>query len=325
VFDRMVEPLLILLLTHVEGVAHTGLIDRAAANLAGVLGEGDGVGWTDELRWSIADQMITTVVDVLDLAGVLRWDGAVVDHEGDDDGYEVVVRSGGFVALTPAGRWLVAEIARDRGLDVTAPRLTAASFADLVPAIVGQPFPVFAAELEAWLAARPPGIAVDELVAFAATADAAQRTMALAALSMLTEPEAGLDDIPGSRHRLPAPAVVERVRSLLEEPAARGAALVWLSERGGVRPEALVDPDPAVLTDVLLNALVLGGPTRVVEVLRLAGDPGAQIARVQQMTAVESPSVPTVLDVLGAEHPIAAVAKACRKAALQNRSRMLVG
>jgi hypothetical protein len=310
VFDRMTEPLLVLALGRRDGVEHDELVDRARRNLDAVGSRTDLVPWPEGIRHEIARRLISIVLDVLELVGVLEW------RTGLEPG-ETAERDGGMVALTPAGRVLAAEIARDRGFGVTEAQCTALSFAELVAASGREPFPVFAAELDAWLSAREPEATADELVDFAAVAEVpAQRIVALAALSMLAEAE--IDAAPD--RPVPATSVADRVRSLLDVPAARGAALLWLVDLGLAEADVLLDPDPEILADVLVSALVGGGGARAVEVLRLAGDPGAQIARVQELRRVPSVALAAALDALGAEHPNPPVARACRKAALQQRS-----
>ncbi|MFI9765287.1 hypothetical protein ACIHJG_00295 [Streptomyces sp. NPDC052415] len=159
------------------------------------------------------------------------------------------------------------------------------------------------AEYRAWLAARPVGSAVTELIDAARGEDALLRGLAFEALRVVG-----------------APAEPD-VRSVAEEPALRPYALLWLAEHEGVDPEDAHE----VLTREEATWLW-------VDTAAAVADHGEAPMLVRHLESALQPTVPTLLDevravghprtvqvlvALAAAHPDPALAKAVRRAAFQ--------
>ncbi|WP_434739190.1 hypothetical protein [Streptomyces katrae] len=159
------------------------------------------------------------------------------------------------------------------------------------------------AEYQAWLAARPVGHAVSELLHAARGEDALLRGLAFEALRVVG-----------------APAERE-VRAALREPALRPYALLWLAEHDGVDPDDAqdvltaeestwlwVDTAAAIAdhgeADLLARHLDSAVRTTVPRLL-------------DEVRAVGHPRTVQVLVALAAAHPDPALAKAVRRAAFQ--------
>ncbi|MFD9410422.1 hypothetical protein ACFWBN_25875 [Streptomyces sp. NPDC059989] len=159
------------------------------------------------------------------------------------------------------------------------------------------------AEYQAWLAARPVGHAVAELLQAARGEDALLRGLAFEALRVVG-----------------APAEPE-VRATVREPALRPYALLWLAEHDGVDPDEAqdvltreestwlwVDTAAAIAdhgeADLLARHLDSAVRTTVPRLL-------------DEVRAVGHPRTVQVLVALAAAHPDPALAKAVRRAAFQ--------
>ncbi|MFK4149035.1 hypothetical protein [Streptomyces sp. NPDC004065] len=159
------------------------------------------------------------------------------------------------------------------------------------------------AEYRAWLAARPVGSAVTELLAAARGEDALLRGLAFEALRVVG-----------------APAEPD-VRSVLEEPALRPYALLWLAEHDGIDPEdahEVLTRDEATWLWVDTAAAVAdhGEAPMLVRHLEAAVQPTVP-ALLDEVRAVGHPRTVQVLVALAAAHPDPALAKAVRRAAFQ--------
>ncbi|MFF9218492.1 hypothetical protein [Streptomyces viridosporus] len=159
------------------------------------------------------------------------------------------------------------------------------------------------AEYRAWLAARPVGSAVTELIGAARGEDALLRGLAFEALRLVG-----------------APAEPE-VRAVLDEPTLRPYALLWLAEHEGADPEDA----PAVLTreeatwlwvDTAAAVADHGEAPLLVRHLESAVQPTVP-ALLNEVRAVGHPRTVQVLVALAAAHPDPALAKAVRRAAFQ--------
>ncbi|MFG2190937.1 hypothetical protein [Streptomyces sp. NPDC048639] len=158
-------------------------------------------------------------------------------------------------------------------------------------------------EYRAWLAARPSGSAVSELLDAARGDDALLRGLAFEALRVVGAPA--------------EPAV----RSVVDEPGLRPYALMWLAEQEGVDPD-----DPlAVLTreeatwlwiDTAAAVADHGEAPLLVRHLDSAVQ-GTVPALLAEVRAVGHPRTVQVLVALAAAHPDPALAKAVRRAAFQ--------
>ncbi|WP_432157627.1 MULTISPECIES: hypothetical protein [unclassified Streptomyces] len=159
------------------------------------------------------------------------------------------------------------------------------------------------AEYRAWLAARPVGSAVTELLAAARGEDALLRGLAFEALRVVG-----------------APAEPD-VRAVVDDPALRPYALLWLAEHDGVDPEdahEVLTREEATWLWVDTAAAVAdhGEAPMLVRHLESALQPTVP-ALLHEVRAVGHPRTVQVLVALAAAHPDPALAKAVRRAAFQ--------
>nr|WP_164391769.1 hypothetical protein [Streptomyces harenosi] len=159
------------------------------------------------------------------------------------------------------------------------------------------------AEYRAWLAARPVGSAVAELLAAARGDDALLRGLAFEALRVVG-----------------APAEPD-VRAVLDEPTLRPYALLWLAEHDGADPEdahEVLTREEATWLWVDTAAAVAdhGEAPMLVRHLESAVQPTVP-ALLDEVRAVGHPRTVQVLVALAAAHPDPALAKAVRRAAFQ--------
>ncbi|MEU7055475.1 hypothetical protein [Streptomyces sp. NPDC046197] len=159
------------------------------------------------------------------------------------------------------------------------------------------------AEYRAWLAARPVGSAVTELLGAARGEDALLRGLAFEALRVVG-----------------APAEPD-VRSVLDEPTLRPYALLWLAEHDGIDPEdaheVLTRQEATWLwVDTAAAVADHGEAPMLVRHLESAVQPTVP-ALLDEVRAVGHPRTVQVLVALAAAHPDPALAKAVRRAAFQ--------
>ncbi|MFF4020441.1 hypothetical protein [Streptomyces sp. NPDC001843] len=159
------------------------------------------------------------------------------------------------------------------------------------------------AEYRAWLAARPVGSAVTELIDAARGEDALLRGLAFEALRVVG-----------------APAEAD-VRAVLDEPTLRPYALLWLAEHDGVDPEdahEVLTREEATWLWVDTAAAVAdhGEAPLLVRHLESAVQPTVP-QLLDEVRAVGHPRTVQVLVALAAAHPDPALAKAVRRAAFQ--------
>ncbi|MGV9250178.1 hypothetical protein [Streptomyces sp. NPDC003697] len=159
------------------------------------------------------------------------------------------------------------------------------------------------AEYRAWLAARPVGSAVTELLAAARGEDALLRGLAFEALRVVG-----------------APAEPD-VRAVLAEPTLRPYALLWLAEHDGIDPEdahEVLTREEATWLWVDTAAAVTdhGESAMLVRHLESAVQPTVPML-LDEVRAVGHPRTVQVLVALAAAHPDPALAKAVRRAAFQ--------
>ncbi|MFJ6995902.1 hypothetical protein [Streptomyces sp. NPDC003090] len=159
------------------------------------------------------------------------------------------------------------------------------------------------AEYRAWLAARPVGKAVAELLTVARGDDALLRGLAFEAL------------------RVVGAAAEAEVRAAAEEPSLRPYALLWLAEHDGADPDEAAD----VLTreeatwlwvDTAAAVVDHGESDLLVRHLETAVQ-GTVPALLNEVREVGHPRTVQVLVALAAAHPDPALAKAVRRAAFQ--------
>ncbi|MGK3942866.1 hypothetical protein ABK046_31030 [Streptomyces caeruleatus] len=159
------------------------------------------------------------------------------------------------------------------------------------------------AEYRAWLAARPVGSAVTDLLGAARGDDALLRGLAFEALRVVGAP-AELD-----------------VRSVADEPTLRPYALLWLAEHDGIDPEdahEVLTREEATWLWVDTAAAVAdhGEAPMLVRHLESALQPTVP-QLLDEVRAVGHPRTVQVLVALAAAHPDPALAKAVRRAAFQ--------
>lgn len=159
------------------------------------------------------------------------------------------------------------------------------------------------AEYRAWLAARPVGSAVSELIDAARGDDALLRGLAFEALRVVG-----------------APAEPD-VSAVADEPTLRPYALLWLAEHDGVDPEdahEVLTREEATWLWVDTAAAVAdhGESPMLVRHLESAVQPTVPML-LDEVRAVGHPRTVQVLVALAAAHPDPALAKAVRRAAFQ--------
>ncbi|MBQ1087541.1 hypothetical protein [Streptomyces sp. B93] len=159
------------------------------------------------------------------------------------------------------------------------------------------------AEYRAWLAARPVGGAVTELLDAARGEDALLRGLAFEALRVVG-----------------APAEPE-VRGVLDVPTLRPYALLWLAEHDGTDPEdahEILTREEATWLWVDTAAAVADHGEAPLLVRHLESAVQATVpALLDEVRAVGHPRTVQVLVALAAAHPDPALAKAVRRAAFQ--------
>ena len=162
------------------------------------------------------------------------------------------------------------------------------------------------AEYRAWLAARPLGPAVEELLEVARGEDALLRGLAFEALRVVGAPA--------------EPAV----RAATEEPTLRPYALLWLAEYEGADPEDLATAE-GILTreeatwlwvDTAAAVADHGDGRLLVEHLQSAVQNSVP-SLLEEVRATGHPRTVQVLVALAAAHPDPALARAVRRAAFQ--------
>nr|WP_202917952.1 hypothetical protein [Streptomyces taklimakanensis] len=163
------------------------------------------------------------------------------------------------------------------------------------------------AEYRAWLAARPTGPAVAELLDAARGEDALIRGLAFEALRVVGAP------------------AEPSVRRVAQEPTLRPYALLWLAEHDGADPADLADGAPGVLTrqeatwlwvDTAAAVADHGEGRVLVEHLESAVQ-GSVPELLEEVRATGHPRTVQVLVALAASHPDPALARAARRAAFQ--------
>jgi hypothetical protein len=158
-------------------------------------------------------------------------------------------------------------------------------------------------EYRAWLAARPVGSAVAELLAVARGEDALLRGLAFEALRVVG-----------------APAEPE-VRSVVADPSLRPYALLWLAEYDGTDPEDAQDvlsrEEATWLWVDTAAAVADHGETGLLVRHLDSAVQGTVPALLDEVRAVGHPRTVQVLVALAAAHPDPALAKAVRRAAFQ--------
>ncbi|MFJ1867185.1 hypothetical protein ACIOD1_21460 [Streptomyces sp. NPDC088097] len=159
------------------------------------------------------------------------------------------------------------------------------------------------AEYQAWLAARPVGHAVSELLQAARGEDALLRGLAFEALRVVG-----------------APAEPE-VRAAVRDPALRPYALLWLAVHDGVDPDEaqhVLTPEESTWLWVDTAAAIADHGEADLLARHLDSAVRTTVPRLlDEVRAVGHPRTVQVLVALAAAHPDPALAKAVRRAAFQ--------
>ncbi|SCY31848.1 hypothetical protein SAMN02745898_1011608 [Streptomyces sp. 136MFCol5.1] len=159
------------------------------------------------------------------------------------------------------------------------------------------------AEYRAWLAARPVGSAVAELLAVARGEDALLRGLAFEALRVVGAPAEPV------------------VRSVVTDASLRPYALIWLAEYDGADPEdaqeVLSREESTWLWVDTAAAVADHGETALLVRHLDSAVQGTVPALLEEVRAVGHPRTVQVLVALAAAHPDPALAKAVRRAAFQ--------
>ncbi|GAA4925038.1 hypothetical protein GCM10023237_53050 [Streptomyces coeruleoprunus] len=159
------------------------------------------------------------------------------------------------------------------------------------------------AEYRAWLAARPVGSAVTELLTVARGDDALLRGLAFEAL------------------RVVGAAAEAEVRAAADEVALRPYALLWLAEHEGAdpddAPDALTREEATWLWVDTAAAVADHGESQLLVRHLESAVQGTVPALLEEVRTVGHPRTVQVLVALAAAHPDPALAKAVRRAAFQ--------
>lgn len=304
-FDDLFVPLSMLLLAAPGAVAFDEIVERAFEQFEDEI-ELDNPHWDHTRRHDFVESEIRVAINTLEAAGIATW-----HSELETSQHGTTKRTRGTVTLTPAGRWTLhhhLSEAQDIQLPAAQPaEFTGHDFDALITACetaTPDDFGRVMREITAWINHRGDQAMTELTLAARTTTDPAIRNIALAVL--------------GERF---GPAAEPHVRSLLDTPTTRGAALLWLVDHEHEPADVLLDPDPAVLVDILALTLISRGPADMTDVFEHIGDHDTQLTVLQQLWRQPTPAAGPVLDTLGRHHPTARIAKAARKAAIQHASR----
>lgn len=268
-------------------------IVRTSLAVLGVFGGGSGV----DLVPSRVRRQLERLVGL----GMVTITGADEPCPDCDEPHEIVT-------LTAAGVPIAVDLAREAGFEVLLrPEPATASAGEIVD-LLGIVDPEdWARDATAWLAARPdPTTGATELVA-AITAEDNALPVVAAGLS-------AIEDVLGE-------LAADAVRAHLDGPR-DGLVLQWLLTRSMIEPTGI---EPARLmvgmVDMMSVLLDVGGPEEV-----LAGFQDSNTERQLQLLdgiwRLDHPRLAEILEVIGEQHPVKAVAKAARRAVMKHRSRV---
>lgn len=211
------------------------------------------------------------------------------------------------VALTPAGVPVAVDMVRDVGIDVLLrPDPVTADAGGIADLLGVEDEQEWTTDASAWLAAQSDrAAALDGLVTALCAAN--RETVAVMAGLAALEGLAGADAVPAVRRHVGGPH--------------DGLVLNWLAGHSAL-DLATVDPLRVVagLVDVLAVMLDLGGPQEVVTSFDQGAEVGQQLDLLDRIWRLDHPRLADVLQVIGAHHPVKAVAKASRKALIRHRS-----
>ncbi len=302
--DRAIDGLLVPLLILPYGSRrHEPLAALADAATQAILAMFTFDRWPDEHVRTYVGSMISTAMDALELAGVVRR----ADGPGSDSD-PAARRPPGEVELTPAGMATVQGLLTSAGLHApVAGRWADASAEEFLAGADREDWMSFLAEIDAWRQRRTPEQALGELAAAVRHLDdPGSQNVALTIMAEIG-PE------------LAAPYIREMAS---EPPAVRGFALCWLADHDMLETKELYDPgDPDGFAYVLAHRLVTAGDGGLLACLAAVGDEPAQAQVVGGLGKSTASPAGAVLEAIGRSHPAKPVAKAARKALFISRSR----
>ncbi len=208
------------------------------------------------------------------------------------------------VTLTPLGSWAVWVKLEQICVAAQSPAGNIEQSAeDMLRGCAGLRPNAARAEYRAWLAARPVGSAVTDLLTAARGEDALLRGLAFEALRVVGAPAEG------------------DVRAALEETTLRPYALLWLAEHEGGDAEeahtALTREEATWLWVDTAAAVADHGETQLLVRHLESAVQGTVPALLEDIRAIGHPRTVQVLVALAAAHPDPALAKAVRRAAFQ--------
>lgn len=219
----------------------------------------------------------------------------------------IISTVGGNHALTPAGVAVSIGLVETAGVRVLLrPDPTscdASAIVDLLGVVEEQEWTT---DASAWLAARPdPATGAGELID-EVCAEGRDPVAVVAGLTAVTD-LAGGDAVAAAHRQLGGPH--------------DGLVLYWLAEKSAINPST-VDPTRFVagLVDILAAVLDTSGQQAMVGMFCDA-DQDQQLELLHGVWRLDHPRLPDLLEMIGAHHPVGAVAKAARKALMQHRSR----
>lgn len=301
-FDDMFVDLCIALLSADSGVAFTSAVAAAFEQFQAEI-DVDNPYWTEDFRRGLVEHEIRSAIQTLESAGTVTWTDMT-------DAGTRTKRTDGTVATTAAGQWALSHyLTEHHGVPFAAAqpvRFSGLTFDALIGACEQDTDLTSRGvlrEIAAWVVRRGDEALGELIDTVRSTDDPAIRQMTLATLG----------EHFGDRAE---PAV----RELLDDARLRASALVWLVNHGAEATESLVDPDTGVFSEILSLVFVTGGPTAMLELFERVGQHDEQIAVINRLWRVTTPTAGPVLATLGRLHPVRAVAKAARKAAMQHVS-----
>lgn len=242
---------------------------------------------------SLIDEQVAADLDLLIDLGLVSLTGGKLD---------------GHVTITAAGVPVAVELARAIDIEVVLrPDPDTAEAAEIVDLIGLIDEPEWGRDAAAWLAAQPDPTAAGHALVGEVTAEARPAVVVLAGLE-------AIGPVLGA-------GAADAVRAHLGGHH-DGLVLHWLIGRSELDPST-VDPTRFIsgLVDALAAVLDAGDSADIVAILG-AGDSAGHLALLDEIWRIDHPRLPEVLETIGAQHPVKAVAKAARKALIRYRSRL---
>ena len=275
----------------------------AVEELAGRLADGVGVDPAGSYEWeaSTVRSYLERSFDRFERLGMLERLGVHVSPGRAHLG--LVGEQVTSVRLTPLGVWWLQQTLVEFGFRAPVRgALAELGAGELCDGMVGYSVEDGQAELRGWSQARGADEAARQLAALLADAEVTRRLFALHVL----------DEVPGAE---------QAVRPLLDDPAARPYARMWLQSRDLDVAGSYLNADDELLlfVDTAGMLVELGAGDELVQQLPALGEPGRQVDFVRRLWRVDSPFTEPLLQTLADSAP-PVVSKAARKALHSLRS-----